>query len=120
MGKRHHHDKCCKNPCEPVGYHVHNYCAYTLVDDCHRHLIRGVTKPAPNIPCHKHDYEGETSCNNCHTHCYSGTTCETEPVRCGHVHNFSGKTACADGHLHHYCGTTEQDKTYSERSRCYR
>ncbi|MGE5582067.1 MAG: YmaF family protein [Bacillota bacterium] len=104
-----------RKKCEEKGYHVHSYCLYTEVADGHRHIMRGVTSPAPNTPCHKHDYEGVTSCNECHTHKYHG--CTEEPISsfCGHVHNFCGKTSCVDDHKHRYEGTTGRDRAVSYR-----
>jgi hypothetical protein len=115
MSKR-HHKYPCKQP-EEQGYHVHYYCEYTSVDDCHRHIIRGVTAPAPNKPCHKHEYKGDTTCNDRHQHPYCGSTGAAEPLCGGHVHNYSGTTACADRHKHHYCGTTDRERPYCHERR---
>ncbi len=97
-------NKCC---CEDPEIHVHNYCTYTQVDECHRHKISGVTGPAPNTPGHTHDYEGQSSCNENHSHMYCGCTEKPQYTCCGHVHNFEGKTKTADDHKHRYRGTTD-------------
>ena len=105
MGKKH-----CEQECQNPYYHVHSYCIYTQVDKCHRHIIRGVTSPAPDSPGHKHDYEGATSCSEGHTHCCHGCTEKPEFMCNGHVHDFCGKTSCTEEHKHRYHGTTDKDR----------
>ncbi|HBF38936.1 MAG TPA: hypothetical protein DDW50_16660 [Firmicutes bacterium] len=105
MGKKH-----CEDRCQPPYVHVHTYCIYTQVDKCHRHIIRGVTSPAPDTPGHKHEYEGVTSCNDGHIHQFHGCTCKPQYMCSGHVHNFEGKTSCENDHRHCYQGTTERDR----------
>ncbi len=102
MGK-----KCCRE----LTYHVHPFCIYTEEKDCHRHIMQGFTKAAPDIPCHTHEYEGKTSCNECHLHCYHGKTGGPECTFCGHIHGLCGKTSCAEDHKHRYDGKTGRNRT---------
>jgi hypothetical protein len=116
MGKKH-----CENKCQPQHLHVHTFAICTKVDDCHRHIIRGVTSPAADTPCHKHEYEGVTSCNDGHIHRYHGCTDKANYLFSGHVHDLDGKTSCdksprGEEHRHCYCGTTDHDR----RSFCRR
>lgn len=107
MSKKHRECECeCKEP----GYHVHNYCIYTGVEDCHRHVMRGVTSPARDTPGHRHDYEGVTSRDDGHTHDYCGSTDKPEYMCYGHIHHMDGKTCRADDHKHCYEGTTNRDQ----------
>lgn len=100
------------NPCKcECNEHVHAYCIYTEVKDCHRHVMKGVTCPAPDTPNHKHELDGNTSCNDGHSHEYCGKTDKPIYMCRGHVHNFEGKTACADDHKHRYQGTTDPERT---------
>ncbi len=112
MGKKHKH---CENRCQTPNFHVHTFAICTKVDDCHRHIIRGVTSPSADTPCHKHEYEGVTSCNDGHIHRYHGCTDKAKYLYNGHVHDLDGKTSCdkssrGEEHRHCYCGTTERDR----------
>ena len=105
-------NKCC---CEDPGYHVHCYCIYTEITDCHRHVMRGMTDPAPDRRGHRHKYEGVTSICECHKHCYRGCTDRPEYMCSGHIHYLSGETARAEGHRHRYCGTTDKGRRSGRR-----
>lgn len=93
---------------EKKSYHVHTYCTWTSVDECHRHGIKGVTSAAPDTPCHTHEYKGITSCNDGHTHSYDGYTGPPKEAIGGHVHAFCGKTSKDEDHRHKYDGCTSR------------
>mgnify|MGYP005860680221 CR=1 FL=1 len=105
MGK-----KKCEERCVPVRHHYHTYALWTFEDECHSHVIQGVTSAAPNTPCHKHEYKGITSCNEGHTHSFGGDTGPPIENPCGHVHQLCGKTSCDKDHKHKYEGCTSRPK----------
>ncbi|TCL57856.1 YmaF-like protein [Hydrogenispora ethanolica] len=100
-------NKCC---CEDPNYHVHSYCVFTEVTECHRHVIRGVTSPAEDTRDHKHKMEGVTSTDSCHSHCYRCRTGKPKYMCSGHVHEFGDETSRDEGHRHCFCGTTDKGR----------
>lgn len=61
-----------------IGGEVHRFHTVTSLNDCHTHLIEGVTGPAIDLPSggHIHYFEGYTTVNGMHphSHYYRGAT----------------------------------------------
>ncbi|MFC4078307.1 YmaF family protein [Salinithrix halophila] len=88
-------------------FHRHRYEGETSFDVGHRHGLRGVTAPAPDVPDHVHEYKGTTSFDDGHVHHFGGVT--GPPVETpdgGHYHIIEGETTVngAMPHAHTYEG----------------